>query len=409
MSGPTSFPKHRISVLLCEGIHPVGVERFRQEGFAVEVVDRALEPDELAERLRGVHVLGIRSKTRVTAEALADAPRLLTVGAFCIGTNQIDLAAARRRGVCVFNAPHANTRSVAELVIALVVMSLRGLYPRIAAAHAGRWMKSARGSREVRGRSLGIVGYGHIGQQVSILAEALGMRVLFHDVVDRLALGNARPCADLEELLAASDVVSLHVPGGEATHHLIGAAELARMRPGAILINTSRGTVVDLEALAAALDSGRLGGAALDVFPAEPASNDQPFDVLLRGRENVLLTPHIGGSTEEAQVGIGREVSARLVRLVNNGSTMGAVNFPEVAVGPMREHHRILHTHRNVPGVLQQVNALFADRGINVASQVLATREDVGYLVMDTDRSATREMVERLRALPETLRVRPLF
>lgn len=405
----TSFPKHRIRVLLLEGLHPVGVERLAQEDFEVLVESRAYSADELAAAIEGVHVLGIRSKTQVDAAVLRRAKKLLTIGAYCIGTNQVDLDVARRQGVPVFHAPHANTRSVAELVIGFVVMLLRGLYPRISGAHAGEWLKTARGSVEVRGKVLGIVGYGHIGQQVSVLAEAMGMRVIFHDVADKLALGNAEACSELGELLERSDLVTLHVPASRETRNLLSVPQFARMRPGAHLINTSRGSVVDIAALAAALESGQVGGAALDVFPEEPGSPEESFEFLLRGRDNVLLTPHIGGSTAEAQVSIGRDVSEKLVRFVNNGSTRGAVNFPEVTLSEIGTNHRILHVHRNVPGVLQKVNALFAERSINVSAQELRTFHDVGYLIADTDRSATREMVRQLRELPETIRARPLF
>ena len=409
MTRETSFPKNKIRVLLLEGIHPAGVERIEREGFDVEVQPGALDPEALAARIDGVHLLGVRSKTSLPDAVFDHARRLLAVGVFGIGTNHVELGGARRRGVPVFNAPHANTRSVAELVVGLVVMLLRGLYPKISAAHAGRWEKTATDSVEVRGKTLGIIGYGHIGQQVSVLAEALGMRVLFHDVVDRLALGNARRAASLPHLLGEADVVTVHVPADPTTHHLLGAREFEAAKPGLQLINTSRGTVVDLEALARALDTERVAGAAVDVFPEEPRSRGDDFDTPLRGRSNVLLTPHIGGSTLEAQRGIGEEVAEKLVRFTNNGSTQGAVNFPEVALPDVADHHRILHVHENVPGVLHEINELFADEGVNVGQQVLRTLDDVGYLVADVDESCTLDMVKRLRRLEHTIRARPLF
>lgn len=409
MSRVTSFPKNEIRVLLLEGVHPVGIERFEREGFDVRVHSGAMEPEELATEIRGVHLLGIRSKSRITSEVVENADRLLGVGVFGIGTNQVDLDVTRRRGVPVFNAPHANTRSVAELVVGLTVMLMRGLYAKIQAAHEGSWEKTASGSVEVRGKTLCIIGYGHIGQQVSVLAESLGMRVIFHDVIDKLPMGNAKPAPSLEDALGQADVITCHVPSDPSTHHLLGAEQLGWVRPGTHLINTSRGTVVDLQALASALDAGTIAGAALDVFPEEPRARGDAFDVPLRGRPNVLLTPHIGGSTLEAQRGIGQEVSERLVRFTNNGSTQGAVNFPEVALADVTDQHRILHVHENVPGVLHEVNELFAQGGVNVGQQVLRTMSDVGYLVVDVDDKCTLDMVRALRELPHTIRARPLF
>lgn len=409
MPRPTSFPKHKIRILLLEGVHPAGIARLSAQGYDVQIESRAYDEKELRDAIAGVHVLGIRSKTHVTERVLAKATKLLAVGTFCIGTNQVDLEAARMRGVPVFNAPHANTRSVAELVVGFVVMLMRGLHERIVAAHQGRWLKNVAGAREVRGKTLGIIGYGHIGQQVSVLAESMGMQVIFHDVVDKLALGNARRAQGLDELLTIADVVTCHVPEDASTRGMLGAAEFDRMKRGVLFINTSRGSVVDLAALQRALDESRVVGAALDVFPDEPLGGDDRFVLPLQGRPNVLLTPHIGGSTVEAQHGIGEEVAEKLVRFVNNGSTQGAVNFPEVVLPELVEHHRILHVHHNVPGVLQEVNSLFGERGINVAAQVLRTLDGVGYLIMDTDRSSTRDMVSELRRLPHTIKARPLF
>lgn len=409
MTAETSYPKNKIRVLLLEGVHPDAVARLREESFSIDTEKRALNESELLERIAEYHLVGIRSKTHITERIIRKARRLLALGAFCIGTNQIDTIAARSVGVPVFNAPYSNTRSVAELVIADILMLFRSLYDKVRAAHAGLWDKSAHGSVEVRGKTLGIVGYGHIGSQVSILAEALGMRVLFHDIADKLALGNATRTADLRDLLERSDVVTVHVPGDPDNAGLIGREEIGWMKHGAYLINTSRGFVVDLEALRAALASKRLAGAALDVFPEEPGSDADPFVSPLQGMPNVILTPHIGGSTQEAQRNIGLEVSGKLIRFTNNGSTEGAVNFPNVILPELLRHHRILHIHRNIPGVLQKVNALFGEAGINVAAQHLRTHEDVGYLIMDVAKTATRAMIRELARLPETIRVRALF
>lgn len=405
----TSFPKNKIKVLLLEGVHPESVRRFQEEGFSVEAHKGAMDEAELRKAIKGVHILGIRSKTQITRTVIDKADRLLAIGAFCIGTNQIDINAAMRNGIPVFNAPFSNTRSVAELVMTYMGMLFRGLYGKIKGAHAGEWSKETAGSVEMRGKTIGIVGYGHIGQQVSVLAEAFGMRVLYFDVMDKLSMGNATRTVDLRDLLERSDVVSLHVPGTRDTEGMIGKRELAWMRPGAFLLNASRGSVVDIDALTAALDKGAIAGAALDVFPVEPKSKDEKFQSPLQGRDNVILTPHIGGATEEAQRNIGLEVSGKLIRFTNNGSTEGAVNFPSEVLPELRDHHRILHIHQNVPGVLQKVNTMFGEVGINVAAQYLRTHEDVGYLIMDTDKSATKAMIKQLSEMPETIKVRALF
>lgn len=405
----TSFPKDRIKVLLLEGIHPVAVARFREESFRVEAVPGSLGPAELKARIADAHLLGIRSKTELTEDILASGRRLLGVGAFCIGTNQIDLPAAASLGVPVFNAPFSNTRSVAELVVSHCIALLRGVPEKNRAAHDGRWLKSAEGSREARGKTIGIVGYGHIGSQVSILAEALGMRVLYHDIVPKLALGNARAVRSLRELLDVADIVTLHVPGTPQTENLLSADALARMKDGACLINYSRGNVADLDALTAELRSGRLAGAAVDVYPREPKGKGSRFRCPLQGLPNVILTPHIGGSTMEAQEAIGREVSEKLVKFVNNGSTTSAVNVPEVELPFHEELHRILHFHRNVPGVLQKVNALFAHRDVNVLGQYLMTDPAVGYLVMDVSQKVDRTLMRELDEVPGTIRARVLF
>lgn len=407
-----SFQKSRIKVLLLEGIHEKAAEAFQGDGYsAVRTSPKSLAGDALKAALKDVHFLGIRSRTEITADVLAAAPKLAGIGCFCIGTNQVDLAAAALRGVPVFNAPYSNTRSVAELVIGEAILLLRGIPEKNALVHRGGWTKSAEGSVEVRGKTLGIVGYGHIGTQVGILAEHLGMRVIFHDIAGKLPLGNARPVSKLATLLAESDVVTLHVPETPATRNLIGRAQLAQMRKGAHLINAARGTVVDVDALADALERRHLAGAAIDVFPVEPKGNDEEFVSPLRRFDNVILTPHIGGSTVEAQANIGVEVADKLVRYSNNGSTVTAVNFPEVT---LPEHSgtgkcRLLHIHRNVPGVLAHVNDKFGDRGINISAQYLQTNEHIGYLVMDVDAAASEIAIDELLSVPGTIRARLLY
>jgi D-3-phosphoglycerate dehydrogenase len=406
---PTSFPKDQIKVLLLENIHPSAHELFRAEGFHLETVGGALGEAELVERIADVHVLGIRSKTRVTEKALAAGRRLLSVGCFCIGTNQVDLGSANRHGVPVFNAPFSNTRSVAEMIMSQIVMLSRRLGDRSSEMHAGKWRKVAAGSYEVRGKTLGIVGYGHIGRQIGVIAEMLGMRVVFFDVVARLPMGNNRSVKDLPELLGQSDFVTLHVPETPQTRGMMGAAELAAMRAGSYLLNASRGTVVDIPALAAALKSGHVAGAAIDVFPEEPETNSDGFATPLQGLANVIMTPHIGGSTAEAQEAIGREVGAALVKFVNTGTTAGAVSFPQVDVPLTPGKHRILNVHKNVPGVLRDINQAVSDKGANIAAQVLATDPDIGYLVMDLDQDVSRDVKNAMAALPANIRTRILY
>jgi len=405
----TSFPKDRIRVLLLENVHQSAHEIVREEGFALETCPGGLGESELVERIRGVHVLGIRSRTRVSERVLAKANRLLAVGAFCIGTNQIALEAASRRGVPVFNAPFSNTRSVAELVIAEVIALARRLGDRSREMHEGRWRKMATHSYEVRGKTLGVVGYGHVGTQVGVLAEALGLQVVFHDIAPRLPMGRNRVAESLEAVLAEADFVSIHVPETPLTRGLVGEREIGLMKPGACLLNLSRGSVVDVPALARALREERLSGAAVDVFPSEPETNTDDFTSELRGLPNVILTPHVGGSTREAQEAIGREVMGALVRFVNTGATTGAANFPQVDPPPLRGRHRLLNVHRNVPGVLSDINRIVAEARANVESQVLATDPSIGYLVVDINREVSGEVHERMAALETNIRTRVLY
>lgn len=410
MAFVNSLDKNKIRFLLLEGIHPSAVDVLHAAGYTqVETVAGALPEDELRRRIADVHFVGIRSRTQLTAEVFAAAQKLVAVGCFCIGTNQVDLDAARERGIAVFNAPYSNTRSVAELVLGEAILLLRGVPEKNAVAHRGGWLKSAENAYEIRGKTLGIVGYGSIGTQLSVLAEALGMHVIFHDVVNKLPLGNARQAPSLQALLAQSDIVSLHVPELPSTQWMIGAAEIAAMKPGAILINASRGTVVEIEPLAEALRAKRLLGAAIDVFPTEPRSNKEEFVSPLRGLDNVILTPHIGGSTMEAQANIGLEVAEKLVRYSDNGTSITSVNFPEVALPAHPGKHRILHVHRNVPGVLSAINQVFADKQINIAAQYLQTSDTIGYVVIDLDAQSSELAQQTLAQIPGTLRCRVLF
>ncbi|WP_382160627.1 phosphoglycerate dehydrogenase [Hydrogenophaga sp. ANAO-22] len=410
VASPTSIDKKKIKFLLLEGVHPSAVEVLRAAGYSqIESLPGALPEDELKHRIADVHFLGIRSRTQLSAEVLAHAQRLAAVGCFCIGTNQVDLSAASARGVAVFNAPFSNTRSVAELVLAEAILLMRGIPEKNAVSHRGGWLKSASHSYEIRGKTLGIVGYGSIGAQLSVLAEALGMQVVFFDVVTKLPMGNARQVPSLADVLRQADVVSLHVPETAATQWMIGAAELALMKAEAVLINAARGQVVVIEALAEAIRQKRLLGAAIDVFPQEPRSNDDLFESPLRGLDNVILTPHIGGSTKEAQESIGVEVAAKLVKYSDNGTTTSSVNFPEVALPAHPGHHRLLHVHQNVPGVMSRINQVFSDNHINIAGQFLQTRGEVGYVVIDVDAAYSDIALARLLDVPGTLRCRVLF
>jgi D-3-phosphoglycerate dehydrogenase len=406
----TSLDKSRIRIVLLEGVHDRAVENFARHGYrSVKRYKKALAGDELRSAIADAHFVGIRSRTRLTKDVLAAAPKLITIGAFCIGTNQIDLDAAMMRGIPVFNAPFSNTRSVAELVLAEITFLLRGIPAKNALLHRGVWAKSADDAREVRGKTLGIVGYGNIGTQLSVMAEALGMDVCFYDIVTKLPLGNARMIPTLDELLAASDVVTFHVPETPLTQGMMGREQFGLMKRGAMLINASRGTVVDIDAAAAALESGRLGGAAFDVFPAEPEGNDEEFLSPLRRFENAILTPHIAGSTIEAQANIGTEVSEKLVRYSDNGSTITAVNFPEVSLPAHPGSHRLLHIHHNVPGVLSKINAVFSKNRINITGEYLMTNARIGYVVTDVEAASSRIALKALAAIEGTIRTRVLF
>lgn len=406
----TSFDKSKIRFLLLEGVHQNALEVLRNAGYSnIEYLKEALSEAELKEKIADVHFIGIRSRTQLTEEVFQCAKRLVAVGCFCIGTNQVDLNAARARGVAVFNAPYSNTRSVAELVLAEAILLLRGIPEKNASCHRGGWIKSAANSYEIRGKKLGIVGYGSIGTQLSILAEALGMQVYFYDILTKLPLGNAVQVGTLRELLGMSDIVSLHVPETPATQWMIGESEIRAMKRGGILLNCARGTVVRLEYLAAAIKDEHLIGAAIDVFPVEPKSNDEIFESPLRGLDRVILTPHIGGSTAEAQANIGLEVAEKLVKYSDNGTSVSSVNFPEVALPAHSGKHRLLHIHQNIPGVLSEINKIFADNKINICGQFLQTNEKVGYVVIDLDAAYSNLALEKLLEVKGTIRSRVLF
>ncbi len=410
MKPQLSFPKEKIRILLLEGIHSAAADSFGAADYScIEQVKGALTEEELLERITGVHILGLRSKSVVSAKTLQSAPQLLAIGCFCIGTDQVDLPAATRNGIAVFNAPFSNTRSVAELTIAEVVMLARRAVQRCMDLHSGRWEKSARGCVEVRQKTIGIVGYGHIGPQVGLLAEGLGMKVVFHDIVKKLPLGNARQLGNLADLLKTADFVTLHVPETPLTRGMIGREQIALMRRGGFLLNLSRGSIVDVPALREAIVAGHLAGAASDVFPVEPKSSGDPFDSELRGLPNVILTPHIGGSTEEAQRNIGIEVSDALIKFTDTGSSTGCVNLPEVELPLLQDSHRVLNIHKDVPGVLSRINGLVAAMGVNIKSQFLNTRNGVGYLIMDVERSISRAVKKQIEALDTNIRTRLLF
>ncbi len=403
-----SYPKNRIKMLLLENVHPDAFNSLTEAGFSVETIAHSLSEEELIEKIKGVHVLGIRSKTQVTKKVLEAANKLMVVGAFCIGTTQIDLNSCKKRGVVVFNAPYSNTRSVVELAIGEIIMLMRSVFTRSTEIHQGQWNKTAANSREVRGKNLGIVGYGNIGKQLSVLAEALGMRVYYYDVNDQLALGNAIKCNTLEDLLNISDVVTLHIDDNRANLNFIGEREIKQMKKGAILINLARGFVVDIPALTSALKSGKLAGAAIDVFPEEPRSNGA-FETELRGLENVILTPHVGGSTEEAQANIAEFVPNKIIDYMNSGNTVDSVNFPNIRLPKQNKAHRFLHIHKNVPGIMAKVNEVLARYELNITGQYLSTDNEVGYVISDVDKEYNKEVIKELKKIEHTIKFRVLY
>jgi D-3-phosphoglycerate dehydrogenase / 2-oxoglutarate reductase len=406
----TSYPKDKIKILLLENISDSAVRELKQYGYTnVEKINGALSEAELKKAVHGVHLLGIRSKTKITKNVIDAADKLLAIGAFCIGVNQVDLSAATKKGVAVFNAPHANTRSVAELIIGLSVMLIRKIADKNAAAHRGEWLKDAAGSYELRGKTLGIIGYGNIGSQVSNMAEAMGMQVIYYDVATKLPLGNAKQIIDLHDLLKQSNIVTLHVPSTPATKNMIDAAAIRSMKKGAILINHSRGDVVDLEAVSRAIKSGKLAGAAVDVFPEEPEKNGDAFACGLQNLPNVILTPHIGGSTEEAQANIGLDVTAKLVKYLELGNSEGSHTVPSVSLPPQAGTHRILHIHRNIPGVLGNINSRLSKSGINIVGQYLSTNSEIGYVILDLESKISREAFEILKGVKGTIRARMVY
>ncbi|WP_421287799.1 phosphoglycerate dehydrogenase [Aeromonas veronii] len=409
MTAKFSLDKDKIKVLLLEGVHPNTVETFRAAGYtSVEYLKTSLSEEELIEQIRDVHFIGLRSRTQITEKVLDAANKLVAIGCFCIGTNQVELEAAQIRGIPVFNAPFSNTRSVAELVLGEILLLLRGIPEKNAKCHRGVWEKLANRSVEARGKKLGIIGYGHIGTQLGIIAESIGMKVYYYDIENKLSLGNAIQVPSMVELLNMSDVISLHVPETASTKNMIGAEQLRMMKPGAIFINAARGTVVDIDALADVIKSGHIAGAAIDVFPVEPKSNDEEFQSPLRGLENVILTPHIGGTTHEAQENIGLEVANKLVKYSDNGSTLSAVNFPEVSLPGHKGSSRLLHIHRNQPGVMNQINQIFAEEGINIAGQYLQTSTHIGYVVIDVETEHSEKALAKLKEINGTIRARIL-
>lgn len=404
-----SLTKEKIKILLLEGLHPSSLEVLENAGYSnIECLKTSLPEEELIEKIKDVHFIGIRSRTELNENVLAAANKLVAIGCFCIGTNQVNLKAAEQRGIPVFNAPFSNTRSVAELVLGEILLLLRGIPEKSAKAHRGEWQKSAIGSYEARGKQLGIIGYGHIGTQLGILAENLGMRVRFYDIEDKLPLGNASQIAKMEDLLATSDVVTLHVPETPQTKYMFSAKEMSAMKKGAILINASRGTVVNIEDLAASLNSKHISGAAIDVFPVEPKSNTEEFTSPLRGIDNVILTPHVGGSTQEAQANIGIEVAGKLAKYSDNGSTLSAVNFPEVSLPQHSGTSRLLHIHKNQPGVMNKINMAFAEKEINISAQYLQTTADIGYVVMEVDAKDAEDALVEMKKIEGTIRARTL-
>lgn len=404
-----SYPKNRINVLLLENVHPVALEMMRAEGFNVENYPAGLDEDELCEKIKNVSVLGIRSKTQVTAKVLDHANRLMVVGAFCIGTNQIDLKAATKKGIAVFNAPFSNTRSVVELAIAEIIMLIRNIPDKSAKMHLGKWDKSAKGSFEIRGKKLGIIGYGNIGAQLSVLAENMGMKVYYYDREEKLALGNATKCKSMKELLELADVITLHVDGRESNTNIIGEREFGLMKPGVIFLNLSRGHVVDVKVLRENILSGKVAGCAVDVYPYEPISNEEEFVSALRGLPNTILTPHIGGSTAEAQENIGNFVPGKMMDYINTGSTSNSVNFPNLTLPTLENAHRLIHIHNNVPGILAKINLVLADHDINIAGQYLKTTESIGYVITDINKDYDKDVIKKMRAIENTIKFRVLY
>ncbi|WP_299536262.1 phosphoglycerate dehydrogenase [Ulvibacterium sp.] len=403
-----SYPKNRIKILLLENVHPAAFDNLSEDGFSVELVKHSLTEEELIEKIKGVHVLGIRSKTQVTKRVLDAANKLLVIGAFCIGTKQIELDYAKKKGVVVFNAPYSNTRSVVELAIGEIIMLMRNVFPRSTEIHKGQWNKTAVNSREVRGKNLGIVGYGNIGKQLSVLAEAIGMRVYYYDIEDKLALGNAVKCDTLEDLLNVSDVVTVHIDDNQANKNFIGEREINQMRDGAMLINLSRGFVIDITALTEALKSGKLSGAAVDVYPEEPRSNGE-FKTELQGLANVILTPHVGGSTEEAQRDIADFVPNKIMDYINSGNTVDAVNFPNIRLPKQNNAHRFLHIHKNIPGIMAHINEVLAKYEMNIVGQYLSTDSEVGYVITDLDKEYNKDVMKALKKVEHTIKFRVLY
>ncbi|MBI4143426.1 phosphoglycerate dehydrogenase, partial [Candidatus Woesearchaeota archaeon] len=404
-----SYPKNRIKVLLLENIHPDAIALLKKEGLSVETSAKSLDENELIEKIRDVSILGIRSKTDITKRVLDNANRLMAIGAFCIGTNQIDMDECTKKGVVVFNAPYSNTRSVVELVIGEIIMLVRNIFDKSSKMHDGVWDKSAKNSFEIRGKSLGIIGYGNIGSQLSVLAEAFGMNVYYYDVIEKLALGNARKCATLQELLKKSDIITIHVDGNPRNRNLIGEKEFRIMKDGAVFLNISRGFVVDIKALASSIKSGKIKGAAVDVFPYEPKSNSEKFISELRGLPNVILTPHIGGSTEEAQQNIGNFVAQKLIDFINTGSSFSSVNFPNIQLPQLQNAHRLMHIHDNVPGILSQINGALARNSVNIIGQYLKTNEMIGYSITDVSKEYNKKITEELKKIPNTIKFRVLY
>ncbi len=404
-----SYPKNRINVLLLENVHPVAIALMRAEGFNVESYPAGLDEDELCEKIKNVSVLGIRSKTQVTAKVLENANRLMVIGAFCIGTNQIDKKAATKKGIAIFNAPFSNTRSVVELAIAEIIMLMRNIPDKSNKMHQGKWDKSAKGSFEIRGKNLGIIGYGNIGAQLSVLAENLGMKVFYYDKEEKLALGNAVKCKSLKDLLAIADIITLHIDGRESNTNVIGSEEFKLMKKGVIFLNLSRGHVVDIPALKENILTGKIAGCGVDVYPYEPLSNEEEFKSDLRGLPNTLLTPHIGGSTAEAQENIGNFVPSKMMDYINTGSTSNSVNFPNLTLPTLENAHRLIHIHNNVPGILAKINQVLADHGINIAGQYLKTNESIGYVITDINKGYDKEVIKKMRAIENTIKFRVLY